>query len=448
MEDKHKKDLKPSQILVLGFAAIVILGTILLMLPISSVAGNATKFVDAFFTATSAVCVTGLVVVDTGTYWSTFGQIVILLLIQVGGLGFMTMATSFAIILGKKITLRNRLIMQEALNQFSISGIIRLTRYVITLTLIVEFIGASLLSIRFIPDFGLKKGIFFAIFHSVSAFCNAGFDLMGNGVSLSQYVGDPLVVLVIISLVIVGGLGFSVIADVLRTRKYKKMSLHTKLVFFMTTILIVGGFIVIFALEYSNPDTLGTMSFPSKILAALFHSITPRTAGFNTLDMLDLRLPTIIVTMLLMFVGGSPGSTAGGIKTTTIGIVFLLVRSIIIGDDDVEFQHRRIAKESINRALAVIFIAFTIVITVMFALSITETGFEFYEIAFESVSAFATVGLSLGITSKLSFAGKIIISLAMFFGRLGPLTIVLAISNRNNRFKKLIRYPEGKIIVG
>ncbi len=443
-----KKGLKPAQVLVLGFAGTILLGALLLMLPISSIDGRITPFVDAFFTSTSAVCVTGLVVVDTGTYWSTFGKVVIMLLIQIGGLGFMTMATSIAIILGKKISLRNRLIMQEALNQFSISGVIRLTRYIIMMTLGIELAGAILLSFRFIPEFGLGKGIFYSIFHSISAFCNAGFDIMGNGVSLTKYVSDPLVSLVIMALIIVGGLGFSVIVDLFRVKSMKRLTLHTKLVLSMTGTMILIGFASVLIFEMNNPDTLGNLKLGGKILAALFHSITPRTAGFNTLDMAHLTLPTVLITILFMFVGGSPGSTAGGIKTTTFGTLVLKVISVIKGVDDVEFAHRRISKDTVNRALAVFFIAVFVVISVTVALAITEKDVSFEYVIFESMSAFGTVGLSLGLTPYLSIAGKVVISAAMFFGRLGPLTIVLALSNRDLSKKKLIRYPEGKVIVG
>lgn len=448
MEKIIKTNLRPVQILVLGFAVIILLGAFLLMLPVATQGSEPVHFVDAFFTATSAVCVTGLVVVDTGTYWSTFGQVVILILIQIGGLGFMTMATSVSILLGKKIGLRNRLIMQEALNQFSIAGVIRLTRYVVLTTLGIEGIGAFLLSLRFIPQFGVLKGIYYAIFHSVSAFCNAGFDVMGGGVSLMNYVTDPLVNLVIVMLVVIGGLGFAVLADIVKTRHYRKYSLHSKLAITMTLILVGFAFIFMFASEFNNPATIGNMSVGNKILASLFHAVTPRTAGFNTLNMAGLKTSTVFFTILLMFIGGSSGSTAGGIKTTTMGLIVLKVISVVRGDDDVEFSHRRVAKDTINRALAIFFIALSLVMIVILVLTLTETSLSFEQIAFESVSAFATVGLSLGITPMLSLAGKLIISAAMFFGRLGPLTIVLAISNHNDNYKKLIRYPEGKIMVG
>lgn len=448
MEKNFSKKLKPVQVLVLGFAGIILLGTFLLMLPISTVGDARIGFVNALFTSTSAVCVTGLVVVDTGTYWTFWGQLFILLLIQIGGLGFMTMATSVAILLGKKIGLKNRLIMQEALNQFSLSGVIRLTKYVILTTLFIEGVGALLLSIRFIPLFGLWKGIFASIFHSVSAFCNAGFDIMGNGVGLMNFVEDPLVNLVVIGLILLGGLGFAVVADILRYPETKKFSLHSKLVFTMTGILLSIGFLMVFILEFNNPETLGNLSLKGKILGALFQSVTPRTAGFNTVDMASLRLPTVMMTILFMFIGGSPGSTAGGVKTTTFGMVLLKVISVVRGEDDVEFAHRRIARETINRALAIVIIGAGIVAFEVMVLSITESHLTLEQLLFEAFSAFGTVGLSLGITSKLTLAGKLVISAGMFFGRLGPLTIVLAIGNRRNNYKKLIRYPEGKIIVG
>lgn len=443
-----RKSLKPAQVLVLGFAGTIILGTLILMLPISSANGHPTSFINSFFTSTSAVCVTGLVVVDTGTYWSVFGKTVILLLIQIGGLGFMTMATSIAIILGKKISLRNRLIMQEALNQFSISGVIRLTQYIILTTLGIEFVGALLLSMRFIPQFGFKNGFYYAVFHSVSAFCNAGFDIMGNGVSLMQYVSDPLVSVVIMFLIILGGLGFSVIVDIGRTKNIRKLSLHSKLALSMTFSLIMTGFIAVFVFEMKNPDTLGPLNLGGKVLASLFHSVTPRTAGFNTLNTARLTLPTLLFTILFMLIGGSPGSTAGGIKTTTIGVIFLKVRAVIKGSDDVEFAHRRISKDTINRALAVFFIAITAFVLVTVLLTITEKNASLESVLFEAMSALGTVGLSMGLTPSLSLAGKIVIAIAMFFGRLGPLTIVLALSNRDLSKRKLIRYPEGKVIVG
>lgn len=443
-----KKGLKPAQILVLSFISMILIGTFLLMLPISTVSGNYTSFIDAFFTSTSAVCVTGLVVVDTGTYWSVFGKTIILMLIQIGGLGFMTMTTTAAILLGKKIGLRNRIIMQEALNQFSISGVIRLTRYVFISTMIIEGLGALLLSFRFIPEMGLTTGLYYSVFHSVSAFCNAGFDIMGNGQSLMAYGQDAFVSIVVILLVIIGGLGFAVIVDLFRFQKFSKLTLHSKLVLTMTGILIGSAFVLVFLFEFNNTGTIGQFSLGEKFVASLFQAITPRTAGFNSIPTDMLTMPTKLLTIILMFIGGSPGSTAGGIKTTTFGMMFLTIVAVAKGRDDIQFSNRRISKDIINRALAVIFVSTFVIAVLMLVLIVVEPGHSFEDLVFETFSAFGTVGLSLGITPYLTTAGKVVITVLMFFGRLGPLTIVLAISRSGQSKKQLIRYPEGKIIVG
>jgi len=448
MNNKMQKiELRPGQVLGLGFGVIILIGAILLSLPIASNNGTSIGLVNALFTATSAVCVTGLVVVDTGTYWTVFGKTIILLLIQIGGLGFMTMATAGAFIMGRRIGLRNRLIMQEALNQMSLSGIVRLTKYVILTTFAIEGIGALLLSFKFIPTFGFPKGIAFSLFHSISAFCNAGFDIMGNYTSLTAFVTDPLVNIVIMGLILVGGIGFSVIIDVVRNRKYRKLSVHTKLVLVTSGVLLLIGFVLFLVIEWNNPATLGELSIPGKIIGALFQSVTPRTAGFNTIPIDQLETPSKLITMVLMFIGGSPGSTAGGIKTTTLGIIFLTILMVIRGKDDIEFSFRRISKDTANKALAVFSIVLTLALTIMILLSITEPHLEFTDIMFEVFSALGTVGLSTGITSSLSVAGKLIIALAMFFGRVGPLTMVIALTRRGKR-KSLVRYPEGKVSVG
>ncbi len=448
-DDMRKKELNPGQVLVLGFASVILIGAILLNLPIATQDGSSVGFINALFTATSAVCVTGLVVVDTGTYWTVFGKSIILLLIQIGGLGFMTMATSMAFLVGKRISLRSRLIMQEALNQFTISGIVRLTKYIIYTTLIIEGLGAVLLGFKFIPEYGWSTGIFYSIFHSISAFCNAGFDIVGHGRSLTPFVGNPLINLTIVMLITVGGIGFTVIIDLFQraTGKIKKVSLHTKFVLVVSAMLVASAFVMIFIFEFNNPNTLGGLNFGEKILAALFHAVTPRTAGFNTLPMDQLTVPTKFLTIIHMFIGGSPGSTAGGVKTTTMGLVILLIISVITGKEDIEFNKRRFQTATVMRALAILGIGLFIIITVTLFLSFTEPGLDFMDIFFEAISAFGTVGLSLGITSKLSIAGKIIITITMFFGRLGPLTIAMALARRQVK-KQLYRYPEGRIMVG
>lgn len=443
-----KKALKPAQIMVLSFAGVILIGALILMLPISSQSREVTPFINAIFTATSAVCVTGLVVVDTGTYWSVFGKTIIIILIQIGGLGFMTMTTTIAIILGKKIGLKNRLVMQEALGQFSIAGVIRLTKYVIIATFSIELIGALLLSIRFIPIFGWKNGIYYSIFHSISAFCNAGFDLMGNYASLTAFATDPLVSGTIMTLIVIGGLGFVVLAELTTFKTFQKLSVHTKLVLLTTSALIVGAAIIIFILEFNNPNTIGNFTFGDKVLASVFQSITPRTAGYNTLDLNALTMPTRFIIMILMFIGGSPGSTAGGLKTTTFAIMLLSIIALFKGSEEINFANRRISKEAVTRSLGIVFISTIWIVTMSLLLTVFEPNRTLEAIMFESLSAFGTVGLSLGITQTLSIMGKVILAIMMFFGRLGPLTIVLALSNKaSNSGRDLLRYPEGKIMV-
>lgn len=444
----ERMKLNPAQIMVLGFASVILIGSILLNLPIASRNGESIGFVNALFTATSAVCVTGLVVVDTGTYWTVFGQTVILFLIQIGGLGFMTLATLIFFILGKKITLRERLVMQEALNQFKISGLVRLTQYVLVSTFLIEGIGAILLSIRFIPIFGVSKGIAYSIFHSISAFCNAGFDLMGDFTSLTAFVNDPLVNVVVWALIVIGGLGFTVVVDCFQRRKFSRFSLHTKMVLSISAVLIGLGFIMMLLLEYGNPATMGNLPLRGKLLSSMFHGITPRTAGFNTLPTDQLTTASIFLTIVLMFIGGSSGSTAGGVKTTTAGVVIWTIVSVIKGNDDTEVFQKRIPRDIINRSLAIIGISMLLVVLMTMALSITEKAFSFVEIFFEVTSAFGTVGLSLGITPSLSFLGRILISITMFAGRVGPLTLALAVARQQKKKKGLIKFPEEKVLVG
>lgn len=446
-EKFSEKQLNPAQILVLGFALIIIFGAIILSTPFVTNTGESIGIINALFTATSAVCVTGLVVVDTGTFWNLGGQIVILVLIQIGGLGIMTMTTSVALIMGRKITLRSRLIMQEALNKFTIQGVVKLTIFIIITTFIIEGIGAFLLSLKFIPLFGTAKGIFYGIFHSVSAFCNAGFDIIGTGKSFTQFTENASVNFIIMLLIVTGGLGFSVIIDIAKVRNYKKLTLHSKIVISMTVILLLAGFLIFFILEFSNPETLGPLSFKGKLTGAMFQSVTTRTAGFNTIPLDKMREGSKLLTILLMFIGGSPGSTAGGMKTTTVALVVLVIISVIRNRDDVEFSKRRISRVTISRALTVLGIGASIGFTVPFLLTITEKGVDFMVLLFESISALGTVGLSLGYTSSLSPLGKIIILSTMFAGRVGGLTIVMALAKRKQN-KALIRYPESKVSVG
>lgn len=436
--------LTPYQILSLGFAGLILAGALLLMTPLASATGQSLRFIDALFTATSAVCVTGLAVVDTGNYFSRFGQIVLILLIQAGGLGIMTMATLMALLMRKKIQLRERLVMQEALNQLTFAGIVRLTKYVIQATLAIEFVGGTILAIRWYPDFGLK-GIYFGYWHAISSFCNAGFDLFGEYSSLTGYVDDITVNLTISFLIILGGIGFAVLADIWENRKFSAFSLHTKVVLVTSFLLIFLGTIVIFVLEYNNPGTLGELSLKGKILGSYFQSVSPRTAGYNTVSITDMRAATLFFMIILMFIGASPASTGGGVKTTTFAVLTAAIWALIRGKNDAEVFRRRIPQGIIYKSFSVVFIAAALVIFVAMMLSISE-NFPFLNILFEVVSAFGTVGLTTGITPSLTDTGKLWISLTMFAGRVGPVTLALALAMRTK--KSSIQYPEGKITIG
>lgn len=444
-----KSRFTPPQILVLGFALIILIGSGLLMLPVSSTDGLPLPFIDALFTATSATCVTGLVVVDTGSHFTMFGQIVIISLIQIGGLGFMSMATLFAFILRKKISLRERLLLQEALNQGSMEGIVRLFRKVLIYSLSIEGIAAVLFTARWSVDLGFPKGLYYGIWHAVSFFNNAGFDLFGPITgpfsSLTAYADDFITNVVTMALIVLGGIGFIVMSDVMDYRKTKRLSLHSKVVLSATSILIVTGALVIFIFEYSNSKTLGSLDFGGKILASFFQSVTPRTAGANTLDLASLRQATQFFMIILMFIGASPGSTGGGIKTTTFTMLVGAIVAMVRGKEDIVFFRNRLGKERILKAITLTMFALFLVIFVTMLLSTTEDH-EFLMILYEVTSAFGTVGLTLGLTTKLTAFGKVMIVLTMFAGRLGPLTLAYALQPKAE--KELYRYPEGKITIG
>jgi len=435
----------PPRILVSGFAAIILLGGLLLSLPFAAADGTSTRFLDAVFTATSATCVTGLVVVDTGTHYSLAGQLIILTLIQVGGIGFMTMATLFALVLRRRISLRERLILQEAMNQTSMEGIVRLIRRVVFYSLAIEAAGAVLFAARFAFDMPFGRAAYFGVWHAVSLFNNAGFDLFGNYRSLTIYVDDPLVNAVAMLLIILGGIGFVVMADVIDIRKNRKLSLHTKVVLSMTGTLILFGALVVLIFEYSNPATLGALDWKGKLLASLFQSVTARTAGANSVDEGSLLQATQFLVIILMFIGASPGSTGGGIKTTTFTTLVGAVIAMIRGREDIVLFRYRLARERIFKALTITMLSLALVIAVTMVLATLEDR-AFLRILFEAVSAFGTVGLSTGITPELSDPGRIILMLTMFAGRLGPLTLAYALQPRAE--KELYRHPEGKIIIG
>lgn len=435
----------PAQILSIGFLTLIFIGALLLMLPISTNDGHELSFLDAIFEATSAVCVTGLVVVDTGTTFTIFGQCVLLFLIQTGGLGFMTVGVVIAIFLGKNIGLKGRLMIQESLNQLSLEGMVRLVKFILLFTLLFEAIGALFLSIRWSVDLGFPTSIYYGIFHSISAFNNAGFDIMGDYRSITSYAGDFIVVFILTSLLLIGGLGYTVILDIWRKKFTGKLTLHTKLVLWISAILIVFPTILIFVLEFKNPGTLGSFSLKDKVLGAYFHAVVPRTAGFNSLNMSELSLSTQFVTMVLMFIGGGSGGTAGGIKVTTFLIILLAIWNLIRGNDDINIMERRISKDLVYRSFAITVYSIGIVSIISFILTITEDA-PLNVILFEVISAFATVGMSLGLTPDLSPVGKIAISLLMFIGRVGPLTIAFALAKKQNKLP--YKYAEEKIMIG
>lgn len=449
---KSTSKLNPSQMMVVGFAAVILIGAILLSLPIATQTGERTSFLDSLFTATSAVCVTGLVVVDTATYWNFFGQIVIIILIQIGGLGFMTITTLFSLIVKKRINLKERLLIQESLNQIDLSGLVKLTRYILLMTFVIEGIGALILSTVFIPQFGFIRGSWYSIFHAISAFCNAGFDLMGNVTgpysSLMYYVNNTTITLAISALIILGGLGFPVILDIVKNKKISKLNMHSKIVLISTSILIVVGMLFILIVEYKNVGTLGNLSLKGKILASLFQSVTIRTAGFATIDLTILHQATLFIMMIFMFVGASPASTGGGVKTTTIAVLILTVKSFLLGKEDIEVFGRRITSSTVRKSVGIFFVGVLAVLTGILLIVLIEPKFDLLEASFEVVSALATVGLSIGGSPNLTFIGKLLIVIYMFMGRVGLLTIFLALVAKNTVNKQQIRYPEGRIIVG
>jgi trk system potassium uptake protein TrkH len=436
----------PAQVLVVGFAVVILVGALLLSLPIASTSGRPTGFVDSLFTATSAVCVTGLVVVDTGTYWSLFGQIVIMTLIQIGGLGFMTLSTMVALFLGRRIGLRERLVIQESLGQLSLEGMVRLILAVLTVTVVFEGAGFLILGIHFSRHFGLARGLYYGLFHSVSAFCNAGFDILGGFQSLTNYTSDPVVLITIGMLLVLGGLGFAVIIDLRHLRRSRQLVLHSRLVLMVTTILIVVGTLGILALEHNNSKTMGAMGGGEKILNAWFQAVSPRTAGFNSVAIDGLTRSSIFLLVILMFIGASPGSTGGGIKTTTFGIIMATLWSLIRGKDDVVLFGRKVPVLNLIKGFCVAIAAILLVVGMTFLLTLTEKV-DFLSLLFEVTSAFGTVGLSMGITPSLSTLGRILIIITMFAGRVGPLTIATALGRRR-KTPPAIHYPEERVTVG
>lgn len=437
-----------SMVIAGGFFAIIMTGAILLTLPISSKAGTFTPFVDCLFTATSASCVTGLIPFDTATHWTIFGQIVIISMIQIGGLGFMTISMIFMFLFRRKVGLRTRTLLKESANVMYIGGVVRLAKMILRRTLIFEGIGAILLASQFIPDIGWKMGIYYGIFHSISAFCNAGFDLMGiyfgPSSSIVHYQTNPVVCLTICALIVIGGLGFLVWDDITRNRfRFKKFRLHTKVVLTATAILIVAGAALFFVLEYNN--TFAGKTVAEKALMAVFQSVTPRTAGFNSVDQGSLTEGSKMLTMFLMFVGGSSGSTAGGIKTTTMVLIILMVLSIISNERHAHIFGRRIDTDTTKRA-ATIFALNASLITLGTFLICCTSNFSLEDVVFEAFSAMGTVGLTVGVSGACNAFAKIILTLLMYFGRVGSLSFALIFTEKKT--SRELEYPEEALMIG
>jgi trk system potassium uptake protein len=443
---KRAKTINPARVMAAGFIGLIITGSLLLSLPVARVGGEL-SYIDALFTAASAVCVTGLVVVDTGSFYSLFGQITILSLIFSGALGFMTMTTIIFIFLGRRITLRRSLINKEILGQDSIGKVSQLALNVFMMTVFFISIGTVLLSVRYAPQLGLHEGLFVALFHAVSAFGNAGFDLLGGYTSLTLNPVDYLVNGTILVLFFSGGLGFTVILELVnRLQLRQRLSLHSHLVLFSSATLLLGGTLLIFALEYNNPETLGGFSLIDKIFTALFSAATPRTAGFSVLRTEMMNHSTLLVIMALMFIGASPTSTGGGVKTTTVSVVFITLVNMIRGRHEPVVYYRRFPLYQIMRAVSIITAAIMLIFITTLVLTIFEE-LDFLPLLFESISAFGTVGLSTGITPLLSDPSKLVIIFTMLSGRIGPLSLLMALAWKKEA-DALLRYPEENLMIG
>ncbi|MDO4272724.1 MAG: potassium transporter TrkG [Eubacteriales bacterium] len=438
----------PGKIIAIGFGGTIFLGALLLTLPFATRDGRGASFFDALFTSTSATCVTGLVLHDTWSYWSLFGQFILLLLIQIGGMGVVTMAIAVFLFTGKKIGLKQRWVMQESIAAPQVGGIVRLTSFIVKSTLIIEAAGTLLLASRFCPEMGIGKGLWYSLFHSVSAFCNAGFDLMGEKgefSSLTAYSQDPVVNVTVMLLIVIGGIGFFVWSDIKEHHLcFKLYRLHTKLVIVTTAALILLPGIYLFFAEFSRPEW-GFQGTGDRLLASLFQTITPRTAGFNTVDLTLISEPAVLLMIMLMITGGSPGSTAGGFKTTTLATLVLSVRAVFKREDSLQSFGRRFPQEILRHAAA-LFILYTSLFLFGGAAICYIDGIPLLSALFETASAIGTVGLSLGVTPSLSLASHMILIFLMFFGRVGGLTLIFAMTGKLT--PSIARMPKENITVG
>jgi len=454
---KINRQLSTTQVIALGFISAILIGAVILSLPVSSASGEFTPFIDSLFTSATSVCVTGLVVVTTATHWSLFGKIIILVLIQLGGLGIVSFTTGIMMVIGRRITLRDRMLLEDALNLDTLSGLVKFLQRIFKGTFLVEGIGAGCYALVFIPQYGIIKGIWYSVFHSVSAFCNAGIDILGSE-SFIPYASNAWINIVTMCLVITGGIGFLVWWDVtnninkLVQHEYtakmavKKLHLHSKIVIITTFFLITCGATLVFALEFNNPDTIGNMSVGNKILASFFQSVVLRTAGFITFSQAGMHSSTIIICLFLMFIGGSSISTSGGIKTTTFAVLFLSTRATIKGSTHLVVFNRTIPHKTVQKALAVTVVSLTALLIAVFALHLAEGG-SLLDATFEATSAVATVGLSRDFTAAMGVAGKLIITFCMYLGRIGPISMVIFF-NRQQQGSKYFSYPHEDITVG
>lgn len=454
---KINRQLSTTQVIALGFISAILIGAVILSLPVCSASGKFTPFADSLFTSTTSVCVTGLVTVTTEAHWNLFGKIVILVLIQLGGLGIVSFTTGIMMVIGRRITLRDRMLLEDALNLDTLKGLVKFLKRIFKGTFVVEGAGAVCYSFVFIPRYGIIKGIWYSVFHSISAFCNAGIDILGSN-SLVPYASNAWINIVTMCLVIMGGIGFLVWWDITGNIKkliqheytvkmaVKKLRLHSKIVIITTFFLITGGAVLIFALEFNNPDTIGNMGFCNKIMASFFQSVVLRTAGFMTFSQADMHSTTIIVCLFIMFIGGSSISTAGGIKTTTFAVLFLSTRATIKGSTHLVVFNKTIPHKTVQKALAVTVVSLTVLLIATFALHLVEGG-SLLDATFETTSAIATVGLSRDFTASMGIFGKLIITFCMYLGRIGPISMVIFF-NRQQQGSKYFSYPHEDITVG
>ena len=441
--------MRPPQIVVLVFLALVLAGSAVLCLPICAKSGEPTSFLTALFTATSATCVTGLIQVDTGTYWSTFGQVVIILLIQLGGLGFMTVSTIFFLALRRRIGLRQRMVLAQGLGVSSMSGVVRYVRNVVLGTFAVEGAGAVILFFRFLPEFGAGRALWYGVFHAISAFCNAGFDILADvdcGGSIARYVTDPVINLTLMALIVIGSLGFAVWGEIRHEKRFSRLSVYARLVILITLVLIFGGGALFALLEWNNPGTIGNFTPGGKLLAALFQSVTLRTAGFASFNQDALTEASKVLSDLLMFVGGSSGSTAGGVKTVTMGLVILSAVSTMRGKRQVTVFRRAISQQDVSNAVSIALLVLNLSLLGAAVITVCD-GCSFMNAIYETISALCTVGLTTGITSSLCTASKLILIVFMFFGRVGIMTIGVGFM-MGDRARERVQYAETKVMIG